>query len=270
MNDEDRKIVKKADGYHVYSEDGSKHLGGPYKSEGEAKKRLEQVDYFKNKGKKSLILAPERRILPFQEAEIRAEERKDGAKHIVGYAAKFDRMSQNLGGFVEKIDKNAYKRVLSRNPDVMGLKNHSEHHILGRTGSGTMELMADETGLRYDIAMPETVVGRDTWTEVKRGDIPGSSFSFTVDDGDGDEWDDQTDPPMRTLLNVRDLFDVGPVTFPAYLDTEVNCRSFDRFVETRSQSREQEAAQQAARLAMQRQRLRLRQVSIFLPLRQKG
>lgn len=45
-------IVKQPDGYHVYSEDRSKHLGGPYKSKREAYIRLAQVEYWKNRRRK--------------------------------------------------------------------------------------------------------------------------------------------------------------------------------------------------------------------------
>ncbi len=63
--------------------------------------------------------------------------------------------------------------------------------------------------------------------------MSGASFSFTLESEDGDEWDDSTSPPVRTLRNVRDLFDVGPVTFPAYLSTETNTRSLDLLREKR-------------------------------------
>ncbi len=46
-------IVKRKAGYHVVSEDGSKNLGGPYKTREEAEERLRVVEYFKHKkGKK--------------------------------------------------------------------------------------------------------------------------------------------------------------------------------------------------------------------------
>ncbi len=183
---------------------------------------------------KSLILAPERRVLAFQTAEIRVKRGEDGAKTIVGYAAVFDKLSQDLGGFVEKIDQKAFKRCLERGCDVRGLKNHDPAMLLGRMKSGTLRLDTDEVGLKYEIDVPETQTGRDTVTEIERGDMDGSSFSFTTEDEDGDEWDDTTEPPTRTLRNVRDLFDVGPVTYPAYLDTEVNTRSLDRFRESKS------------------------------------
>jgi len=44
-------IRKVSGGWKVLSEKG-KNLGGPYKSIAEARKRLQQVEWFKNKGKK--------------------------------------------------------------------------------------------------------------------------------------------------------------------------------------------------------------------------
>jgi hypothetical protein len=42
-------IKKVKEGYKVVSEKGDKNLGGPYKTKAEAKKRLQQVEYFKHK-----------------------------------------------------------------------------------------------------------------------------------------------------------------------------------------------------------------------------
>ncbi len=177
------------------------------------------------------ILTAEKRFLSLETAEIRVKNGEKGPI-LSGYAAKFERLSQDLGGFVEKIHKNAFERCLKR-CDVRGLKNHDPGQLLGRTKSGTMRLTSDEEGLGYDIDLPDTQIGRDLAKEIERGDIDGSSFSFTLEPTDGDEWDDSTDPPTRTLRNVRDLFDVGPVTYPAYLDTSSSIRAFAAHIESR-------------------------------------
>ena len=44
-------IVKKTDGYHVLSEKTKRNLGGPYKTQEEAEKRLRQVEFFKHQKK---------------------------------------------------------------------------------------------------------------------------------------------------------------------------------------------------------------------------
>lgn len=141
----------------------------------------------------------------------------DEGKTIVGYGAVFGVVSQNLGGYVEMIDAGAFTRTL-QTADVMGLFNHDPSLVLGRTSAGTMVLSVDEVGLRYAISQPDTSNGRDVGELIVRRDITGSSFSFSVP-ADGDEWG-FTDQgfPLRTILACR-LFDVGPVTYPAYLST---------------------------------------------------
>ena len=47
-------IKKMPKGFMVYSHDGKKHLGGPYKTEGEAARRLMAVEAFKAKSKKKI------------------------------------------------------------------------------------------------------------------------------------------------------------------------------------------------------------------------
>jgi uncharacterized protein len=178
-----------------------------------------------------MILTPEKRFLTHFEAEIRVKKGENGGKTITGYAAKFGRLSQDLGGFVEKIHERAFENCLKR-CDVRGLRNHDADKILGRTKSGTMRLVTDDVGLRYEIDVPETQVGRDTVTDIERGDLDGSSFSFTIDQQGGDSWEEGT-PPVRTLMSVRDLFDVGPVTYPAYLDTTTAARSLQEFRDSR-------------------------------------
>lgn len=202
-----------------------------------------------------VILTRETRFLSLETAEIRVKKTEKG-RIIEGLAARFDSLSQDLGGFVEKIDKKAFDRCLKR-CDVRGLKNHDPNKLLGRTGSGTMRLSVRDDGLWYEIDAPNTTTGNDTIEELERGDIPGSSFSFTLEP-DGDDWDDETDPPTRTLLNVRDLFDVGPVAYPAYLGTNssvrAECRSYQQFLESRELSHRGQA-QQVQRLRILKLRL---------------
>jgi uncharacterized protein len=240
----------------VHAEDGS--ILGEHDNPEDAKKQLAAIEISKNKAKKaekganSMILTPEKRVLLPFDAELRVKKEPDGQRRIVGYAAKFGKLSQNLGGFQEKIHEKAFERAL-KTADVRALRNHDPDKLLGRTKSGTLNLEVDDVGLRYDIAVPDTVVGRDTITDIERGDLDGSSFSFTADDG-GDEWDDSTSPPTRTLMNIRDLFDVGPVTYPAYLDTEAyarNCRSYQQHIANPQRViEEQKRAAQARRMKL--------------------
>lgn len=142
---------------------------------------------------------------------------------IGGYAAKFDRHSQNLGGFVERIAPGAFNKSRGNGwPGVMARYNHDDNQLLGTIGGGTLRLGIDDVGLTYEVDVPKS--RSDVYELIQRGDVRKSSFAFVVD-LDGDEWA-QTDQgfPQRTLTSVR-LYDVAPVNTPAYEDTAVGTRS---------------------------------------------
>jgi HK97 family phage prohead protease len=164
---------------------------------------------------RTLILAPN---------ELRASRKDDGSLNITGYAAKFMRLSQDLGGFREQIHPDFFAEALSR-CDVRCLRNHDPDHLLGRSGNQTCRLATDSEGLLFDNDLPNTTDGRDTHELISTGRMIGCSFSFTTD---ADDWDDSSGATIRTLMKCRDLFDVGPVTYPAYLDTSVAARSLER------------------------------------------
>ena len=135
---------------------------------------------------------------------------------IAGYAAKFNTRSQDLGGFVETIAPGAFARSLDSGADVRALINHDPSLILGRTVAGTLRVAEDSTGLHYQVQAPDTSYARDLIESMQRGDVTQSSFGFYKQI---DDWSRDGATRLRTLLDV-DVFDVSPVTYPAYLDTE--------------------------------------------------
>jgi HK97 family phage prohead protease len=147
------------------------------------------------------------------------ETRADGKPMIVGYGAVFYRAADpgtqyNLwGDTFERVSPTAFTDTLARADDVRGLFNHDPNHIFGRTTAGTMRLSVDSVGLRYEIDPPDTEAGRALAESIRRGDVSGSSFSFSVDKQSWEQRDDGTE--VRTLEAVT-LYDAGPVTFPAY------------------------------------------------------
>ena len=151
----------------------------------------------------------------------------DNKPKLTGYAAKFNSIT-DLSWFREKIKSGAFDDAL-KNSDVRCLKNHDPNLILGRTKSGTLRLDSNTIGLRFEADVPNTSTGKDTIEEIKRGDISGCSFAFTVAEDDWKYSDDKTVPPERTIIRVGKLFDVGPVTYPAYPDTTVAARSLEIF-----------------------------------------
>lgn len=160
----------------------------------------------------------ERRFLP-EPVTVEVEER-DGKqiRKVSGYAAVFNQLSRNLGWFREKIDPAAFADVLT--DDVVALFNHDQNFVLARTISKTLTLSVDEKGLRYEFEAPNTTVGNDLVTMLQRGDIQHSSFAFSIQDEKWEEDDEQGE--IRTVLKVKRLYDVSPVVFPAYTQTDVS------------------------------------------------
>jgi uncharacterized protein len=173
--------------------------------------------------------------LRFSPGALTIEERagKD-APELVGYGAVFERLSQNLGGFVEVIDPGAFTTTLSSGRNVLGSVNHDISQLLATTDSGTLEVSIDMVGVPYrmllDMDDPDAVRAA---AKVRTGKLKGSSFTFTTRD---DSWG-TTDSgfPLRRLLAVE-LHELGPVASPAYLDTgadgaQVALRSLAAFVD---------------------------------------
>jgi uncharacterized protein len=161
----------------------------------------------------------ERRYIPA--TEIRAVD-DNGVKHIIGYAAVFNSLSEDLGGFRERIEPGCFARACKED-DVRALKNHNSDYVLARTKSGTLTLSEDSHGLKIDAIPPDAQWARDLMASVERGDVNQMSFGFrTITD----RWEMQDGQDVRTLLEVE-LYDVSPVTFPAYPDTTVALRSKD-------------------------------------------
>lgn len=189
---------------------------------------------------RSLPLAP----------ELRVAREAGKAPKIIGYAAVHEKLSENLGGFREKIARGAFDKALEKS-DVRALINHDANLLMGRQSAGTLRLSTDDDGLQMEIEPPDTEMARHYLRAIERGDMTGSSFSFTVDD-DGDDWDEDEDGRViRTVRSIRDLFDVGPVTFPAYLDTTVASRSLSGIREQR-------------KLVLQRQSIRILKLRLGL------
>jgi uncharacterized protein len=147
----------------------------------------------------------------------------DSSPKIVGYAARFNIEAELWPGFKERIAPGAFRRSLENKDDVRALWNHNPEKLLGRTKSGTLTLREDENGLWYEILKPDTQTADEVVTLIKRGDISQSSFGFNIVEQTLAH-DKTKDIVTRTLKEVR-LFDVSPVTFPAYESTEVHVRT---------------------------------------------
>lgn len=155
---------------------------------------------------------------------VTVEKRADAAPVLRGHAAVFDSLSEDLGGFREKIAPGAFADAIQTD-DVRALLNHDPNILLGRNRSKTLRLAEDQKGLAIEIDLPDTQAARDLSVLIARGDLTQMSFGFSVRPG-GQEWaKDDNGAAIRTLKKVR-LFDVSPVTFPAYAATDVAVREW--------------------------------------------
>lgn len=158
------------------------------------------------------------------ETEFELRDEGDGMT-FSGYAALFDSPSHPLP-FIERIKPGAFTRSLKSRNNVFMYYNHDSSEILASTRAGTLRLYEDQRGLRVEADIAPTSTGKDVSTLIKRGDLAGMSFGFSVPSG-GDEWNE--DGTERTLTSVR-LGEVSVVSQPAYGSTEgtVAVRGLDR------------------------------------------
>lgn len=151
---------------------------------------------------------------------------------LSGYAAVFNSESKDLGGFTEMISPTAFEGVIERS-DVFAVLDHDRNKVLARSkmGKGSLELNIDSKGLQFRFESPNTTLGNDVLSMVKRGDLTDASFCFTVED---ESWQKREDGSyLRTINKIGDLFDVAICYNGAYPEsyTEVALRSLDKFKE---------------------------------------
>lgn len=152
--------------------------------------------------------------------ETRIEADKE-ARTITGYAAIYNSDSEDLGGFIERMAPGSFDGRLQ--DDVRVLFNHDNNLVLGRTISGTATLEVDEKGLRYTCQLPDTTYAKDLIELMERGDVTQSSFAFTIED---ESWEERADGMLiRTVKKVGQLYDVSPVTYPAYTEATSGLRT---------------------------------------------
>ena len=143
-------------------------------------------------------------------------------RKMTGHAAVFNEVAEIGGWFREQVEPGAFKASIKKD-DVRALFNHDENYVLGRNTAGTLKMREDDRGLRVDITPPDTQFARDLAVSIERGDINQMSFAFEVLE---EEWirGEKKNLDLRKIKKVR-LFDVSPVTFPAYDGTDIALRS---------------------------------------------
>jgi uncharacterized protein len=206
--------------------------------------------------KRNLLLSPRAPEI------IRRGEGDTAPRQIVGYGAVFYRDDDPGSEYViplydgwtlrERIMPGAFDAALKSSKDIIACWNHDTSKPLGRRSKKTLALTVDETGLRYAINPPDTTWGRDALEAVTRGDVEGSSFAFQMgtDVKTSENAKDKT--IIREIRSVARLYEVSPVTIPAYESTAAQVRADDEEARamiaaaTKREHDEAAAAQQSA------------------------
>jgi HK97 family phage prohead protease len=148
------------------------------------------------------------------------ELRAAAGNKLAGVAVPYNSLSEDLGGFQEMFLPGAFADCLAKNPDVRCLWNHDSSNVLGRTTAGTLRLKDDALGLHFECDLPSTSAGQDARVSIERGDVTQCSFAFVPT---RQRW---VDNGNRREIHAADLFEVSPVTFPAYPQSSVKARAF--------------------------------------------
>ncbi|MBD2792026.1 HK97 family phage prohead protease [Xenorhabdus szentirmaii] len=150
--------------------------------------------------------------------EIRTTSLSASNKTLTGYVIKWNSRSHLLWDeFIEQFASNAFNASLAAGADIRALYEHDPMNLLGRTTSGTLQLVGDATGLRFELTPPDTQLGHDVLTLVERGDIQGMSFGFRAIK---DQWDTSQTPYIRTVLEAE-LREITITSLPAYPESGV-------------------------------------------------
>lgn len=186
--------------------------------------------------------------------EIRkCKDDEDKRSKMSGHAAIFNEETRIGSFFREKIAPGAFAESIQKD-DIRALFNHDANYVLGRNRAGTLKLKEDDRGLAIEIDPPDTSFARDLAVSMERGDISQMSFAFQVL---GDEWEEGEGDALdlRTITKLK-LYDVSPVTYPAYEGTDIGLRSQNAF-----RSKLEASRVKPRTYWLERARLRLKEVS---------
>lgn len=157
--------------------------------------------------------------------EFQLEERADGRPVLHGYGAPFNKFSEDLGGWRERIEPGAFARALKEN-DIFIIRSHNPDLLLAGTVNGTLKLEENTRGLKFELELDDTETAIRTVKEIKSGLLRGMSIGFWLYP-DGSKWErTKDDQIIRHLLpDGVDLREISTTAFPAYAQTSVQARS---------------------------------------------
>ena len=162
----------------------------------------------------------------------------DKGPMLTGMGAVYDTETVVFGQR-ETIAPGAFSETLKGDHDVYSTFNHSSDNLLGRQAADTLTLNDTDEGLEFSVRLNmDTTIGRDVAAMAKRGDLRGASIAFMVP-RDGERQIEVGNPnakdPLKRMpkfeITKAELFEIGPVTDPAYTETSVDVRSVEERIE---------------------------------------
>ena len=170
------------------------------------------------------------RVLPLVGRPLEARAKSDDTTPMIsGYGSVSGQTTTIEGMFTdwdEEVSAGAWAATIKVS-DVRSMFNHDTNQLLGRTKAGTLRLSEDDDGLFYEVDInPDDPMAMGVHAKVLRGDVDGSSVWFRVV---RQEWaypneTNELERPKRTIIEGQ-LFETGPVTFPAFEQTTSTARS---------------------------------------------
>lgn len=174
----------------------------------------------------------ERRSIHITSDDIEVRASEDGSLPTIrGYTAVFDQeieIHSAWGSFRETIRPGAFRSAIDARQDVRALFNHDANNIFARTKNNTLKISEDERGLYIEAQPADTSLARDLVALIERGDVTGMSFAFTIKKVRWEENSEEDTPDLREILEIEQLYDVGPVVYPAYDETTAHASAAQR------------------------------------------
>lgn len=155
---------------------------------------------------------------------------------IEGYAIVFGSRSNLIYDFLvdgmlyETIERGAVTQADLDQWDVRATLDHDSSQLLARSinGKGSLTLTVDDKGVKYSFEVPDTIDGRRAAERVKRGELYGSSFEFSLNEKTDCTYSRDNDGVLcRSVKKIARMYDVSIVQNPAYQESSVSRRSME-------------------------------------------
>lgn len=189
------------------------------------------------------------------EIETRSISEGVSEQYIKGKAIVFNKWSSPMKlpssqrEYIEQIVPEAVREIDWSN--TLSSVNHDvKNKMLGKRSKGTLDISVDSLAVHYSVKVPNTKTGEDAVTDVRNGNLEGSSFWFDPNTI-VDKWDITKEPAQRTILKIGKIIELGPVTIPAYPDTTVAQRSYEMAIEAEKPTIDFEALKEKSQRAKQ-------------------